>query len=51
MVPAVSVLTLGEMGPALAVAASTGFVVLTPENAMVVMETWVGGLTAIEGFG
>jgi hypothetical protein len=40
---------LGDALPALAPDASTGLVVLTPENAMVTIETWVGGLTTAEG--
>jgi hypothetical protein len=49
-VPAVSVVTLGEVAPAVDADASTGFVVLTPENAIVTIETWVGGLTVAPGF-
>jgi hypothetical protein len=50
-VPAVSVVTVGDALPAAAAEASTGLVVLTPEKAMVAIETWVGGLTDAEGSG
>ena len=36
--------------PQLAADASTGLVVLTPEKAIVTIETWVGGLTTADGF-
>ena len=44
-----SVVTLGDTAPELAEAASTGEVELTPENAIVTIETWVGGLTEASG--
>jgi hypothetical protein len=49
-VPAVSVVMLGDTPPALAPDASIGLVVLTPEKAMVTIETWVAGLRIAEGF-
>jgi hypothetical protein len=49
-VPGVSVVTLGDVAPAAASEASTGFVVLTPEKAIVTIETCVGGLTVAAGF-
>ena len=49
-VPAVSVVTLGDTEPEPAAEASTGAVELTPENAIVTIDTWVGGLTTACGF-
>jgi hypothetical protein len=45
VVPEVSVVTLGDTNPGCEAEASIGLVSLTPENATVTIETWVGGLT------
>ena len=48
-VPAVSVVTAGETFPGSAARGVDGIVVLTPEKAIVTIETWVGGFTLADG--